>query len=204
MGAQPANILKKRETKGWRGAGVSNGFQLIQSPSGDQVHKSLRRRRFLEKHHYFKGWRESCIPNGSRSKIWSVQTFICDRLHGPMRVYIWWADQRALGDAILGNQGIEGEASKQHGLQELKYLATRAYFHHYEGLEIRHQTSFSPIDEFITLGSLIARPPLLRGWKTYFHFIRSNFFLLVFPPSQRKLRIPLEIFSRFPFVENRP
>jgi hypothetical protein len=56
-----------------------------------------------------------------------------------------------------------GETSKQHSLEELKYLETRAYFHHSEGPEIRRQTSFSPRDEFIRLGSLIARPPLLRG-----------------------------------------
>jgi hypothetical protein len=34
MGAQPTNILKKREAKGEKMGGVSKGFQFIQSPSG--------------------------------------------------------------------------------------------------------------------------------------------------------------------------
>jgi hypothetical protein len=93
------------------------------------------------------------------------------------------------GARKLGRGSIQATS-----LEVLKYLATRATFHHSGGPEIRCQTSFSPKDEFIRLGSLMARPPLLKGWKTSFHLRRWNFFVLVFPPAQRKLQRALEIF----------
>jgi hypothetical protein len=62
-----------------------------------------------------------------------------------------------------GARKLGGETSRHHSLEELKYLARRADFHHSGGPKISHQESFSPREVFMRLGSLIAKPPLLRG-----------------------------------------
>jgi hypothetical protein len=94
--------------------------------------------------------------------------------------------------------------SKQRGLEELKYLARSVSFHQSALPVIKCQASFSPREVFISVGSLMASPPLLRGWQTCFQFRRWNFLVFVFPPAQRKLQSALEILSRIPLGANKP